>query len=521
MNDKPRECAGCPLHELGEGFALTAGNGATTGVLVVAEALGEHEARKGEPLVGPAGQTWDRIVGRTKCPELGRALGRDDFLLANVINCRPPNNVLAGAPYEFPAIAHCAPYLAAVVSKFRPRAILALGGTALRTLTGEHGIEQLRGYIFDSTRFPGIPVVGTYHPSYIMRGKWNLARVVQMDILRAIDVARKGAKSFLQPKHYILSANWGDAVDFFEEWRKAGRPPLSFDIETPKAGEAADNEEMTFEADPSYEILMCSFAWKGFHAISLPWQEPFISLMKKAFAEQGTSFNVWHAAFDVPRLIANGAHFGSRIYDAMLAWHWLEPALPMGLKYVATFFCPDMHAWKLGMHQNFQWYNAADSDVLCRVFAGTKERLEQQGRWRTFERHFGDFGEILTRMTERGVTIDHAARGKAREHFQRRFSEVVDRGRGLAPQPILRVHPKRGYKKTPKSTEGLVQIEVELTGEEAAAFRKEQERARKKREEERAKLERKRERERKKAEAVAAKAAKAAARTKRELPEAG
>lgn len=453
--------------------------------------------------MGPAGQTFDRILGRTTDPTTGGKLRRGDFKLANAISCRPPNNVLVGAPYEFGALSHCKrAHLERVIRDFQPKAIVALGNVALRALTGQWGIEQLRGYIFET---PYGPVVPTYHPSYIMRGKWNLARVVQLDFLRALEVSRKGAKSFLQPKNYLLAADWGMARDFFAEWRRLGKPSLSFDIETPYAGEAADNEEMTFEEDASYTILMCSFSFKGFNALSIPWQEPFITLAKEAFSEQGTSFNVWNASFDVPRLIANGVHFGSRIYDAMLAWHWLEPALPMGLKYVATFFCPDMHAWKLGMHENFQWYNAADSDVLHRVFAGTRERLEAQGRWRTFERHFGDFGEILTKMTERGVPVDHAARAAAREHFMELFQGSLSSSREKAPKEILRVHPKRGYAKTPASTEGLVEISVELTEEEAEKFRKGLERAREKREAERAKLQRKREREAKRAERVAAK----------------
>jgi uracil-DNA glycosylase family 4 len=509
VREKPDACKGCPLQRVGSGFATTDGSGGTTGVLVVAEALGGHEAAAGLPLIGPAGKTWDRLVERTFDPGLGRNLQRSDFLLDNCIHCQPPGNILTGAPYATSALDHCRPYLEQTLREFKPRAILTLGNTPLKWFTGQWGIEQLRGYVFPTSFGPVIP---TYHPSYIMRGKWNLARVVQLDILKAIEVARKGAASLHVEKAYELSPSYEEVRRFFLRWREAGAPPLAFDIETPRADEASENEDMTFSDDPSFTILMISFSWEPLKAISIPWIEPFISLVKHTFMVDA-DFLVWNAAFDVPRLMHNGVHFGGRVVDAMLAWHWLEPALPMGLKYVATFFCPDMSAWKLEMHKNFQWYNAADSDVLLRVYQEVKRRLSEQGRWKTFERHFLDFGKVLNRMTERGVTVDHEARAAAREHFSKRFDETVVKARAQAPREILTLHPKRGYKKLPADTAGMVQIEVELTEKEELALRARREREREKAKQAREKAARQEAR----AKAKAAKeASKAARRSERE-----
>jgi uracil-DNA glycosylase family 4 len=478
MLQKGKYCSGCPLSSLGYGFAGTGGAGTSTRVLVVAEALGGEEARAGVPLVGPAGKVWDRLITGIPASEtgLGRNLQRDDFLLDNVIHCQPPGNVLSGAEYEHSAITNCRPYLEQSLAKFKPAAILTLGNTALRWFTGNWGIEQLRGYVFNT---PHGPVIPTYHPSYVMRGKWNLARVVQMDVLKAIKVAREGAACLHVDKAYQLQPTYSEAKAFVDGWMAAGRPPLAFDIETPRDDEAAANEEMTFEETPSYQILMISLAWEPYKAISIPWIEPFIGLVKAAF-RQPADFLVWNAPFDVPRLAANGVTFGGRVIDGMLAWHWLEPSLPMGLKWVAPLFCPDMGAWKLDMHQNFQWYNCADSDVLLRVFAETRKRLEAQGRWKVFERHFLDYGKILSRMTLRGVTVDHEARKTARDRLQVRFDETVDAARRLAPTEVCSLHPKRGYKRTPSDTVGMVRIQVELTEAEVAQRQKEKERAREK-----------------------------------------
>jgi uracil-DNA glycosylase family 4 len=493
MLSKPRACAGCPLQTLGGGFALTGGGGKHEAkILVVAEALGEDEVVRGEPLVGRAGQTWDRLVGKTIDPVLNRPLTRDDFLLANVVNCRPPGNVLTGASYEAAAIDHCRGYLEKTIREFKPRCILTLGNTPLRWFTGQWGIESLRGYVFETAWGPVVP---TYHPSYIQRGKWNLSRVVQLDILKALEVARGGTAALHVDKAYELSPGVRELEAFCTRWHRAGRPPMAFDIETPKADESAEAEaDLTFEDDASYQILMISLAFEPFKAISVPWIEPYISVVKEIFKTPST-FLVWNAKFDVPRLMASEVHFAGEVVDVMLAWHWLEPALPMGLKYVATFFCPDMAAWKLEMHKNFSWYNCADSDVLLRVFQGVRERLEAQGRWGTFMRHFVEFGKVLNKMTERGVKVDQEARSAAREHFSERFAGVVSVAQAIAPPALGTLSPKRGYVRAPKDLSGLVQIEVELNEQELARKRKELDRARQKAAKEAEKQKRKAQRE--------------------------
>ena len=89
MRNKDVRCRGCVLCDIGTGFARTDGRGELD-ILVVAEALGEDEAKVGRPLVGKEGLTWDRIVSRTYDDVLKRNLKRDDFVHGNTINCRPP-----------------------------------------------------------------------------------------------------------------------------------------------------------------------------------------------------------------------------------------------------------------------------------------------------------------------------------------------------------------------------------------------------------------------------------------------
>ncbi len=464
-------CRGCALYDLGTGFARTDGRG-DLDILVVAEALGEDEAKAGRPLVGKAGTTWNRIVARTFDDVLKRNLTRDDFVHANTINCRPPDNELVGAPYEYAALDHCRPYLEETIKDVAPKAILTLGDTALRWFTGHRGITKLRGYVFET---PFGPVIPTYHPSYIQRGNFHLARVVQTDILKALKVAREGIAAFHKAKYYTDRPSALDAAGFLTAWRSAGRPPVAFDIETPRGSDKKD-EEMNIEDDESYTVLMVSFAFSPYHAISLPWSPPYIDVAKAILKEAPTTL-VWNAKFDVPRLVANGCEFGGEIIDAMLAWHWLEPALPMGLKYVATFLCPDMSAWALEKEsRGMPWYNCADSDVLLRSYNEIKTRLENQGRWGVFERHFLTYGKILHKMTRRGILVDNEARKEGLEKFQDMYAKVESDVQPFVPLEVKPVHPKKGYKKTEEELKkgkkapwiegGMRKITVEVTEEE-------------------------------------------------------
>lgn len=453
MLKKPESCRGCALEHLGTGFSVESG-GDRHRILLVGEALGADEVPEGRQFLGAAGRTLNRIIEQCIDPLTGETLKREDFKTYNVIQCRPPDNVLVKAPYEFDAIQHCRPNLERVIREFAPRAIVPLGNTAFRWFTGNTGIDALRGYVYDTKWGPVIP---TYHPSYIQRGFWRLARVVQLDILKALRVAREGPSCFKKEKNYVLHPSPGEALSFLEEYRKEGEPPLAFDIETPYGGLSKDElmgEGITTEDDPSYTIERISFSFKPYEAITVPWSPPYIDFAKSILSHRGMKL-VWNEAFDVPRLMANGISFGGPVCDVMHAWHFLEPSLPMGLKYVSTFLCPDMPAWKLMSREEPEWYSAADSDTLLRCYIHIKKDLEKQGRWAQFERHFLSLKTLLNKMTNRGITVDQERRAhehaKLLDKYNIAFRELQTR----VPIEVCPVHPKKGFKKDREGLEKL------------------------------------------------------------------
>jgi DNA polymerase len=127
-------------------------------LLVVGEAPGAEEDRQGEPFVGRAGQLLNAML---------RSIGyaRQDVYIANILKCRPPGN-RDPRPEEAEA---CTGYLARQIALVRPRALLAVGRIAAQwLLQTDSPIGRLRGRLH---RFgePGIPLVVTYHPAYLLR----------------------------------------------------------------------------------------------------------------------------------------------------------------------------------------------------------------------------------------------------------------------------------------------------------------------------------------------------------------
>lgn len=144
-------------------------------VMVIGEGPGADEDRSGLPFVGAAGQfldKWLQAVGLSR---------RENAYIANIVKCRPPGN-RDPEPGEMEA---CFPYLERQIALVRPKAILAVGRIAAKTLLGStQGIGALRGKRFD---FRGIPLVATYHPSAVLRDM-NLKRPVWEDLKLLKDV---------------------------------------------------------------------------------------------------------------------------------------------------------------------------------------------------------------------------------------------------------------------------------------------------------------------------------------------
>jgi len=126
--------------------------------MVIGEAPGAEEDRRGEPFVGRAGKLLDEML---------RAIGldREQVYIANILKCRPPNNRDPSADEA----KHCREYLDQQIRLLKPRIILAVGRIAAHHLLDTDApLGQLRGRTH-ALASPAVPVLVTYHPAYLLR----------------------------------------------------------------------------------------------------------------------------------------------------------------------------------------------------------------------------------------------------------------------------------------------------------------------------------------------------------------
>jgi uracil-DNA glycosylase len=156
-----RDVDGCQLCKLWQTRANTVfGEGSPQAELMfVGEAPGADEDATGRPFVGRAGQLLNKMLEAIN-------LKREDIYIANVLKSRPPGN----RNPEADEVKACLPFLLRQIEVIRPRLIVALGNPAMQTLLETKvGITKMRGEFKPYPRLPGIWVIPTFHPAYLLR----------------------------------------------------------------------------------------------------------------------------------------------------------------------------------------------------------------------------------------------------------------------------------------------------------------------------------------------------------------
>lgn len=173
-------CTLCSLHQTRTQTVFGVGN-PSADWMIVGEAPGAEEDRRGEPFVGRAGQLLDEML---------RALGlqRESVFIANILKCRPPNN---RDPLANESLS-CRAYLERQIELVSPKLIVAVGRVAAQHLLGSDApVGRLRGQEH-ALNDGQLPVVVTYHPAYLLRSPAQKRKVWQ-DLCMARQIMQRSA----------------------------------------------------------------------------------------------------------------------------------------------------------------------------------------------------------------------------------------------------------------------------------------------------------------------------------------
>ena len=163
-------------------------------IVLVGEAPGAEETRLRHPFVGRSGQLLDKILEKS-------GIERKQCLVANVFRVQPPGNKVDhffisaraakqqgigiaesygkfGSAFCRATFAPEIEHLRATLQTYRKKqgkiVVVALGRTPLWALTGKNGLLDKVGQPLPCSLAPGLTVIPTFHPSFILRGNWAL-----------------------------------------------------------------------------------------------------------------------------------------------------------------------------------------------------------------------------------------------------------------------------------------------------------------------------------------------------------
>lgn len=130
-------------------------------IMIIGEAPGTEEDRKGKPFVGRAGQLLDQIL------EAAEFDPEEDVFITNAVFRLPPGE--DGKAFRKPTLEELRfykPYLLELIRLVDPKIILLAGNAAIESLLEETGITKMRGKWYE---WHGRWVMPIFHPAYLLR----------------------------------------------------------------------------------------------------------------------------------------------------------------------------------------------------------------------------------------------------------------------------------------------------------------------------------------------------------------
>ena len=178
IQDDIGDCTRCGLHQGRNKIVFGDGN-PNAKLVFVGEGPGADEDAQGIPFVGRAGQLLTDMIEKTAVGE-GIPIKRPDIYICNVVKCRPPEN---RAP-EADEMEICGQFLQRQLKTIKPKAICVLGATASKALLKSTiGITKMRG---EWHEWNDIPVMPTFHPSYLLRAYNKEAKRLAWEDLKKV-----------------------------------------------------------------------------------------------------------------------------------------------------------------------------------------------------------------------------------------------------------------------------------------------------------------------------------------------
>jgi uracil-DNA glycosylase family 4 len=349
-------------------------------LVVVGEGPGKWEDEYVKPFCGPSGELVNSMLA-----EAGTS--RDEVYVTNVCKIRPPDNDLSRLGEYGRTIEEFIPILWNEINSIGPNAVLALGDTALKYLTGKTGITKYRGSILESIN--GYPkIIPSIHPANLLEHrregmfKWKDKVYIQLDFNKAVKESE--FKEFRLPQRNVwICKHSYDLIKFIE--RNRGRS-CALDIETYKALPLC--LALSFHPAEAVSIplldLLSNLNPDGISLSEMTqiWDVLLRFLNDETIRKIGQNFK-----FDEKILCSYGLKLQGFNSDTMLKFHTLYCEFPKRLEFQTSILTNEPYYKSEGREYNpkkdklsrLLLYNARDAAVTKEIDEILEGELEEKG----------------------------------------------------------------------------------------------------------------------------------------------
>lgn len=413
------------------------------GLMIVGEAPGAEEERRGMPFVGMSGDLLNKML-----QEAG--LSRHNARIVNVCPWRPAGNDISslfmtksrakkegrsevnGRYPDSPIVLGLAE-LHREIEEMNPKVILCLGETALWGVTGKSGISFWRG---SEIMWRDRVVIPTYHPAAVLR-QWSLRYTCVRDMQRVRTALADGVKPMLPDSAEIHT---GMPFDFYMGVMKGLMDRV--------AGGKHVWVAVDVETDIKTKEIRCVGLAFDDRAVVIPFmdregrnywnrndQVVLADTLRELLVTPGVMVVGHNFAFD-QQVMRASKYLGFTpplAFDTMIAQHTAWPGLLKALDYCASVYfdhyCQwslSAEDWKRGVDDEKLWYyNGIDCIVTLRLVPILTKLLEHMNLADQFAEQMRT-GRVLLEMMQRGLRIDLDKREELRQKATAAMGEQVE-----------------------------------------------------------------------------------------------
>lgn len=310
-------CGVCRLFESCQSPKMPVDGQGKKKILLLGEAPGRNEDKRGIPFCGQSGQLLEQTLARFDVDM------RRDCWITNSIICRPSDN---RTPTNR-EIEYCRPNLIRTIQELDPEIIIPLGASAVKSLIGwlwKEDTGKIGRWV--GWRIPyqklNMWICPTWHPSAIMRNERD----------RGNNVMTLLFERHLQDACKLKGRPWREVLDYRRQVRAIINPDEATDyldgfvtdVSLTKKPVSADFETDRLKPDSKGAQIICCALSDGELAFSYPWHGKAISMTQDLFRSKipKIGFNIRFEERWCRRIFGHGVHNWK--WDGMLATHVLD-----------------------------------------------------------------------------------------------------------------------------------------------------------------------------------------------------